>query len=238
MRPLDCGRKAGVLGAAGGASGGAGHPNRRLRRAGEDGRLLLLWGSTGALVWRADSASGTNIFNSSGSCRKLRLTRHNREVAVSVNKVILVGNLGKDPELRYTPSGVAVANFSLATTETYKDRDGNRQNKTEWHNIVAWRQLAEICGKYLHKGKQVYIEGKLTTRKWQDRDGVDRYTTEIVADQMQMLGRAGEEGGGTPSPGGRGGNDGYAATPPARSGAAAVDTYEEPSFNPDDEIPF
>jgi single-strand DNA-binding protein len=157
---------------------------------------------------------------------------------VSVNKVILVGNLGKDPELRYTPSGVAVANFSLATTETYKDRDGNRQNKTEWHNIVAWRQLAEICGKYLHKGKQVYIEGKLTTRKWQDRDGVDRYTTEIVADQMQMLGRAGEEGGGAPSPGGRGGNDGYAATPPARSGAAAVDTYEEPSFNPDDEIPF
>lgn len=109
---------------------------------------------------------------------------------MSVNKVILVGNLGADPELRYTPSGVAVANFSLATSETYKDRDGNRQTKTEWHNIVAWRQLAEICGKYLHKGKQIYVEGLLQTRKWQDRDGNDRYTTEIVITTMQMLGRA------------------------------------------------
>ena len=95
---------------------------------------------------------------------------------MSVNKVILVGNLGKDPELRYTPAGAAVVTFSLATSEKYTDRDGNRQTKTEWHNIVAWRQLAEICGKYLHKGKQVYIEGSLQTRKWQDRDGNDRYT--------------------------------------------------------------
>ena len=112
---------------------------------------------------------------------------------MSVNMVILVGNLGKDPELKYTPSGTAVANFSIATTESYKDREGNRQSKTEWHNIVVWRQLAEICGKYLHKGKQVYIDGKLQTRKYQDRDGNDKYITEIVADQMQMLGRAGND---------------------------------------------
>ncbi|MGE4493172.1 MAG: single-stranded DNA-binding protein, partial [Syntrophotalea sp.] len=115
---------------------------------------------------------------------------------MSVNKVILVGNLGKDPELRYTASGTAVANFSLATTERFKDRDGNSQEKTEWHNIVAWRQLAEICGKYLTKGRQVYIEGKIQTRSYEDRDGNKRYITEIVADQMQMLGRAGDDNSG------------------------------------------
>jgi len=179
-----------------------------------------------------------------------------------VNKVILVGNLGKDPELRYTPSGAAVVNFSLATSETYKDRDGNRQTKTEWHNIVAWRQLAEICGKYLHKGKQIYIEGSLQTRKWQDRDGNDRYTTEIVANQMQMLGRADENGGGGYQSGGQGGYDNtsgqqYGGQPqqsynntaaqpqqpqqpqqqrPQQQRPAPV--YEEPVFNPDDEIPF
>ncbi len=106
---------------------------------------------------------------------------------MSVNKVILVGNLGKDPELRYTPSGTAVTTFSLATTERYKDREGNRQDKTEWHNIVAWRQLAEICGKFLHKGKQVYIEGKIQNRSYDDRDGNKRYISEVVVDQMQML---------------------------------------------------
>ena len=115
---------------------------------------------------------------------------------MSVNKVILVGNLGKDPELKYTPAGAAVVSFSMATTETYKDKDGNRQSKTEWHNIVAWRQLAEICGKFLHKGKQVYVEGKLTTRKWQDRDGNDRYTTEIVIHDMKMLGKTSDNNGG------------------------------------------
>lgn len=178
---------------------------------------------------------------------------------MSVNKVILVGNLGKDPELRYTPSGAAVANFSIATSENFKDREGNRQTKTEWHNIVVWRQLAEICGKYLHKGRQVYIEGKLQTRKWQDRDGNDRYTTEIVADQMQMLGRAGDDdsqGGGqydnsagyggqqrqaqpqAPQGGGQSQSQGqnYAAPQPAQQRPAPV--YEEPAFNPDDEIPF
>jgi single-strand DNA-binding protein len=109
---------------------------------------------------------------------------------MSVNKVILVGNLGKDPGLRYTPQGTAVVNFSLATSETYNDPQGQKQQRTEWHNIVAWRQLAEICGKYLHKGKQIYVEGKLQTRKWTDQNGVDRYTTEVVVDSMQMLGSA------------------------------------------------
>lgn len=107
---------------------------------------------------------------------------------MSVNRVILIGNLGKDPELKYTSSGTAVATFSLATTERYKDKQGEQQEKTEWHNVVAWRQLAEICGKYLHKGKQVYLEGKIQTRSYDDRDGNKRYITEIVADQMQMLG--------------------------------------------------
>ena len=106
----------------------------------------------------------------------------------SVNKVIVLGNLGKDPEVRHLPNGDAVCNFSLATTESWKDKDGNKQDKTEWHNVVIFRKLAEIAGEYLKKGRPVYIEGRLQTRKWQDKEGKDRYTTEIVADQMQMLG--------------------------------------------------
>ena len=106
----------------------------------------------------------------------------------SVNKVIVLGNLGKDPDLRHLPNGDAVCNFSLATTESLKDKEGNKQDKTEWHNIVIFRKLAEIAGEYLKKGRPVYIEGRLQTRKWQDKEGKDRYTTEIVADQMQMLG--------------------------------------------------
>jgi len=106
----------------------------------------------------------------------------------SVNKVIVLGNLGKDPDLRHLPNGDAVCNFSLATTESWKDKDGNKQDKTEWHNVVIFRKLAEIAGEYLKKGRPVYIEGRLQTRKWQDKEGKDRYTTEIVADQMQMLG--------------------------------------------------
>jgi len=111
---------------------------------------------------------------------------------VSINRIILVGHLGQDPEKRYTPSGAAVTTFTLATNERYKDRNGDQQDKTEWHNIVAWNNLAEICAEYLHKGKQVYIEGKIQTRKWQDKDGNDRYTTEIIANQMQMLGSKAE----------------------------------------------
>ena len=106
----------------------------------------------------------------------------------SLNKVTLIGNLGKDPELSYTPSGVAVAKFSIATNERWKDQEGNLQERTEWHNIVAWRKLAEICGQYLKKGGKVYLEGKLQTRSWDDKNtGVKRYSTEIIADDLIML---------------------------------------------------
>ena len=105
----------------------------------------------------------------------------------SLNKVMLIGHLGADPELKYTQSGSAVANFSIATKEQWTNKDGEKQDKTEWHKIVAWKKLAEICGEYLHKGGPVYIEGSLQTRNWEDRDGNKRYTTEIVARVMQML---------------------------------------------------
>jgi single-strand DNA-binding protein len=116
-----------------------------------------------------------------------------------INKVILIGNLGSDPELRYTASGTAVAKFNIATTETYTDKDGNRQEQTEWHRIVAWRKLAEICGQYLSKGKQVYIEGRLRTTSY-EKDGVKRYTTEIEAREMLMLGGAGDRASREPEP--------------------------------------
>ena len=107
---------------------------------------------------------------------------------MSVNKVILVGRLGKDPETRYMTNGEAVTNFSIATSETWKDKSGEKQEKTEWHNCVAYRKLAEIIAEYVRKGSQIYVEGKLQTRKWQTKEGQDRYTTEIIVDQMQMLG--------------------------------------------------
>src|SRR5205809_2961578 len=106
----------------------------------------------------------------------------------SVNKVILVGNLGRDPETRYTTGGDAVTNIRVATTDTWKDKNGEKQEKTEWHSVVFFGRQAEIAGEYLKKGRQVYVEGRLQTRKWQDKEGQDRYTTEIVADRMQMLG--------------------------------------------------
>ena len=110
-----------------------------------------------------------------------------------INKVLLIGRLGKDPEMRYTPDGTAIANFSIATSEEWKDKKtGEKQERTEWHRIVAFRRLGEICGEYLSKGSQVYIEGRIQTREWQDKDGTKRYTTEIVASQMQMLGNKGE----------------------------------------------
>ena len=107
----------------------------------------------------------------------------------SVNKVIVIGNLGADAELRYTNNGVAVANFRLATNERWSDKNGETQERTEWHRVIAWGKLAEICGQYLKKGGSVYVEGRLQTRQWEDRDGVKRYTTEIVAQVMQMLGK-------------------------------------------------
>ncbi|MRR55580.1 MAG: single-stranded DNA-binding protein [Deltaproteobacteria bacterium] len=146
----------------------------------------------------------------------------------SLNKVMLIGNLGKDPEVRYTTSGTAVASFSLATSERFKNRSGEWEDKTEWHNVTLWGRLAEIAGEYLAKGKTVYIEGRLQTRKWQDRDGRDRYTTEVVADKMQMLGGKGEGGG----------RQGSSAKSSDDSGFGASQGYEEPVFNPDDDIPF
>ena len=114
----------------------------------------------------------------------------------SLNKVLLIGNLGKDPELSYTASGVAVAKFSIATGERWKDQDGNVQERTEWHNIVVWRKLAEICGQYLKKGSKVYLEGKLQTRSWDDKNtGVKRYATEVVVDDMIMLDSRGSAAG-------------------------------------------
>ena len=106
----------------------------------------------------------------------------------SVNKVILVGHLGRDPEVRYMPDGNAISNISIATSETWKDKSGEKQEKTEWHRIIFFSKLAEIAGEYLKKGSQVYIEGRLQTRKWEDKDGQEKYTTEIVADRLQMLG--------------------------------------------------
>jgi single-strand DNA-binding protein len=112
----------------------------------------------------------------------------------SVNKVILIGHLGADPEVRYTPSGTPVANFRIATGESWTDKQGQRQERTEWHRIVAWNKTAELVGEYLSKGRQVYIEGRLQTRQWDDRDGNKRYTTEIVANQVTFLGGRGERG--------------------------------------------
>src|SRR5262245_66636545 len=106
----------------------------------------------------------------------------------SINKVILIGNLGRDPEVRYMPEGGAVTNISIATTETWKDKSGEKQERTEWHRVAFFGRLAEIAGEYLKKGSQVYVEGSLRTRKWQDKDGQDKYMTEIIADRMQMLG--------------------------------------------------
>jgi len=117
----------------------------------------------------------------------------------SVNKVILVGNLGKDPETRYTTGGDAVTNIRIATTDTWKDKAGEKQEKTEWHSIVFFGRQAEIAAEYLKKGRQIYVEGRLQTRKWQDKEGQDRYTTEIVADRMQMLGNREGAGGGANS---------------------------------------
>ena len=125
-----------------------------------------------------------------------------------INKAIIVGNLGADPEIRYTQSGSQVATFNVATTERWRDQSGTMQESTEWHRIVAWQRLAEICGEYLHKGSRVYIEGRIQTRKWQDQSGNDRYTTEIVAREMKMLDRR------ESSSGGMGSQDSGTSEPP------------------------
>lgn len=155
---------------------------------------------------------------------------------MSINKVILIGRLGKDPETRYMPNGEAVTNATLATSETWKDKSGVKQEKTEWHSLVFYRRLAEIAGEYLKKGSMIYVEGKLQTRKWQTKEGQDRYTTEIIVNEMTMLG--GKSSGGSfevvedqasepraPAP---------RATAPARPAPAAKSSFD----NFDDDIPF
>ena len=145
----------------------------------------------------------------------------------SVNKVILVGRLGKDPEIRSTPNGTTVAKFTIATDERFTDRSGEKQERTEWHNIVAWGKLAEICGQYLRKGKLVYIDGSIRTDSWDDKEtGQKRYRTEIIANQMQMLDRRGDEGGG-------GGSYGGGASRGSAKPAAGSEMMED-----DEEVPF
>ena len=159
----------------------------------------------------------------------------------SVNKVILVGNLGKDPEVRYTADGAAIANITLATTDTWKDKaTGEKKEATEWHRVSFFGKLAEIAGQYLKKGRSVYIEGRIRTRKWQDKEGQDRYTTEIIADQMQMLGsREGMGGPAADEDGGGGGGRSFAGS--GGGGAAKPAPAKKPAGNfddMDDDIPF
>ena len=149
-----------------------------------------------------------------------------------VNKVLIIGNLGRDPEIKYTQNNVPVANFSVATTESWKDKNsGEWQEKTEWHRIVAWRHLAERAERYLKKGKQVYVEGRIETRKWTGKDGNDRYTTEIIAQQMMLLGRRDE---------GEGGSSGQQQSgPKAASGFTAPDMPKDDApADEDDDLPF
>lgn len=148
-------------------------------------------------------------------------------MARGINKVILIGNLGQDPETKYMPSGSAVTNLRIATSEVFKDKEtGQQQERTEWHSVAMFGRLAEIAGEYLRKGSQVYIEGRLRTRKWQDKQGQDRYSTEIVADQMQMLGSRGAGAAG-------GGEAAQAERPAGRSRAPVAQEAEL-----DDDIPF
>ena len=153
----------------------------------------------------------------------------------SVNKVILVGNLGRDPETRYLPSGDAVANISIATSEKWKDKSGETQEHTEWHRVAFFGKLAEIAGEYLKKGSSVYVEGRIRTRKWQDKEGQDKYSTEIVADRMQMLGgRGGGSGGSEPmtrEPAAAGAGTGGGKPQQGKKGGGAFDQM-------DDDIPF
>jgi single-strand DNA-binding protein len=161
----------------------------------------------------------------------------------SLNKVQIIGNLGRDPEVRYTPNGNAVCNVSVATTRQWKNKDsGERQEETEWHRVVFYDRLAEIAGEYLKKGRSVYVEGRLKTRKWQDKDGKDQYTTEIIATEMQMLG--GREGMGGGEERGGASEDAYGDRP-QRSAPAARPAASKPASKPatgfdsmDDDIPF
>ena len=149
----------------------------------------------------------------------------------SVNKVIILGNLGKDPELRNTSSGKAVTTLTVATSDTWNDANGQRQERTEWHTIVVWGRSAENCKQYLSKGRSVYVEGRLQTRKWQDKEGKDRYTTEIVADRVQFVGGGSGAGGGGGGGRGTGGGGGG-------GGGGSYDDMGPPPNMGDDDIPF
>jgi single-strand DNA-binding protein len=153
-------------------------------------------------------------------------------MAGGVNKVILIGNLGKAPELRFTPSGQAVANFTIATNESWNDKSGQKQERTEWHRIVVWGKLAELCGQYLSKGRQCYVEGRLQTREWNDKEGKKNYTTEIVAQTVQFLGGKGEGAGAGRQ---NGASDDFGPPPPGMDDAGG------PQGGPqgvEDDIPF
>lgn len=167
-----------------------------------------------------------------------------------VNKVILIGNVGADPELRYTPSGTGVTNFNIATNESWTDSSGERQEKTEWHRIVVWGRLAEICNQYLRKGSKVYIEGRLQTRNWESQDGQKRYTTEVVARDMQMLDSRDEvsagaepypsEGTAQPAgqPAGQPGGQSGGQSQGAQQASTSAPSPEAPPFASDDDLPF
>ena len=144
----------------------------------------------------------------------------------SLNKVMLIGRLGKDPEIRYTPDGSPVANFSLATSENFTDKSGTRQERTEWHNIVAWSKLAELCKRFLAKGRQVYIEGRIRTREWNDKDGIKRRTSEIIASQLVLLGSRSLEPGG------------FGTSEPVQRGVLEPETPAGDIGITDDDIPF
>ena len=153
-----------------------------------------------------------------------------------VNKVILLGNLGKEPEVRFTPEGSAVANLVIATSESWRDKNsGEMQEKTEWHRVVYFGRIAEVVGEYLHKGSKIYIEGTLRTRKWTDRDNNERYTTEIVGSEMQMLDKKGEIDSSAPS---YDSNTGSNSTASANKSSAATQTVAATNDNMDDDIPF
>lgn len=157
-------------------------------------------------------------------------------MAGGVNKVILIGNLGADPEVRFTPGGQAVANFRVATNESWNDKNGQKQERTEWHRIVVWGKLAELCGEYLKKGRQAYVEGRLQTREWTDKEGKKNYTTEIVANTVQFLGGGGRGDGGQFGGGGGGGGPPRGGDDFSQGGGGGSDGPMGPP--PGDDIPF
>lgn len=158
---------------------------------------------------------------------------------MSVNKVILLGRLGQNPEIRYTPSGAAVANFSVATNESWTDKSGQKQERTEWHKVVVWGKLAELCGQYLTKGRQVYLEGRLQTRQWQDKEGQTKYTTEVQAQTVQFLGATAGAGDRPSREAGAGAGAGMGMDSGGGFGMSrpSMGNEGEPSFTEDD-IPF